>query len=241
MDTARTRNLFASAQRLRAYGAPIVVVNGSMADTTATRYTWPSGTMNESWYGALQVSPFDRAVGQYQRNGPYAWLATYTLSGIPDTSANPYTGANMKKMRFGLAAACMGSGFASFTGSRDLKKVSPTYLQWWFDEYSANLDTMHGTAAADTTGAHTGWLGNPRGNAFRTPEGLWARAFDHGFVLLNGTANSATLDLVKTFGVGRYWTISGVRDATTNTGLEVSAVTVAASDAIFLAQLYPPG
>jgi hypothetical protein len=240
-DAARIANLTTSSQAYRAGKSQShVVIGNGIVDSTTARGIW-DGWMNEGWFGGLSPQPYDNAIQQYQHNGSYAWLATYTLSGTPDTSANPYTGANMKKMRFGLAAACMGSGFASFTGSRDLKKISPTYLQWWFDEYSATLDPMHGTAAADTTGAHTGWLGNPRGVAFRTPEGLWARAFDHGFVLLNGTANSATLDLVKTFGVGRYWTMSGVRDATTNSGIEVSAVTVAASDAIFLAQLYPPG
>jgi hypothetical protein len=228
-DSARCRNLVTSAYRLRdAAGHLPLIANGSLADTNASRATW-NGIMNEG-YPVQFITPAENTLNQHLHNGPFAWAATYsaTLDGLSANNGQEYNAANTKQMRFGLGSACMGSGWASFTATRNLPASGASYLEWWYDEYSVN--TLSGVA--DTSGAHTGWMGNPLGPPVRIWPGVYYRVFEHGLVVLNCSGATYSVPLGDTH--RRWKRITGVRETTINNGKDDGAPSVADRDAIFL-------
>jgi hypothetical protein len=101
------------------------------------------------------------------------------------------------------------------------------------------------TAAQITAGQ--GWLGQPLGPAVSAATGagwpagvpvqqgnlnLWRRDFQHGTVLLNGTASPQTVTLRP-----GYRRIAGTQDPATNNGTAVSTVTLPPHDALLLVKV----
>jgi hypothetical protein len=101
------------------------------------------------------------------------------------------------------------------------------------------------TAAQITSGQ--GWLGQPLGPAVSAASGevwlagasprqgdshLWRRDFQHGTVLLNGTASPQTVTLSP-----GYRRIAGTQDPVTNNGTAVSSVTLPPNDALLLVKV----
>jgi len=71
---------------------------------------------------------------------------------------DPYSQANLRKERFGLGSAALGSGLGVYGPSNINQRMYPFY-QWWFDEYSVDLTSGQSSASL----AYTGWLGQPLG------------------------------------------------------------------------------
>lgn len=167
--------------------------------------------------GAWTVNTFS-VIHQYMTR---SWPNIKLISGYSDGTANsnPASATAKQGARFILGASCMGDGWASYGNAR----AWPTR---WYDEYSVD---KYGNA--DTSGASTGWLGNPLGAEVKLDNGLYCREFQNGMVLLDtaATAQTATLPAnmyarVRTSGtaVTEFW------------GPAITSVTVPALDAVFL-------
>ena len=116
--------------------------------------------------------------------------------------------------------------YGSFGSDRDLSLV-PTYLEWWYDEYSV---TPYPYGRADTTGRYVGWLGEPARPAYQTIEGAWRRDFSKGIVLVNPADTVVVVDLMRP-----YWKrISGIRDRAVNNGHMDRFQRIRPHDAVFL-------
>ncbi len=80
--------------------------------------------------------------------------------------------ADLQMMRFGLTTTLLGDGYFGYDGGNGLSRGN----WWWYPEYDAPL-------------------GFPQGEATRQPDGLWQRRFDGGWVVVNGTAYDALVEL----------------------------------------------
>ncbi len=76
------------------------------------------------------------------------WISTWTIN-----QATPFSAEEARRVRFGLASAALGEGFASFCTRHYDPAIN--YMDWWYDEYGVNVMTGQ---SASTLG-RTGWLG----------------------------------------------------------------------------------
>lgn len=134
--------------------------------------------------------------------------------------------------RFGLASACMTDSYFCWGPNRDLN-TTPTYMEWWLDEYSVHVKPGLFPCFSDDTGKHTGWMGEAVGPAEKLPNGLWKRAFPNGTVFLNPTDQGIHIAT----GVN-FRKISGKIDPYTNSGGYGTLFDVPPNDALFLVAVH---
>jgi len=89
----------------------------------------------------------------------------FIFTGLTYSLGNPNewsTATQQKRMRFGLASAALGNGFAAYEDYAAHAYTAP-YHEWWFDEYAVNRQT--GASTTDIT--KTGWLGQPTSEMYQ--------------------------------------------------------------------------
>ena len=69
-----------------------------------------------------------------------------------------YSALNMRKVRFGLGSAALGSGYHVF-GPADKAALPYPFHMYWYDEYAVDLSTGRSSPLIQ----HTGWLGQALG------------------------------------------------------------------------------
>ena len=69
-----------------------------------------------------------------------------------------YSALNMRKVRFGLGSAALGSGYHVF-GPADKAALPYPFHMYWYDEYAVDLTTGRSSPLIQ----HTGWLGQALG------------------------------------------------------------------------------
>jgi hypothetical protein len=230
MDNGRiaaVTNLAARMHVLRTHFRRTIVTGNGMG-TDAISPIISEGSLCESW---PDFRGFTAGLAFYRGQGPYATIASYckTCTTPPPNPNNgtEYSATSLKEERFGLGSACMGEGYFNFSKNRDLPASGPGYLEWYYDEFSVDLST----GLADTSGAHTGWLGQALGPATQIAPDVWIRYFDNGAAVLNGSLITVTPTLE---GSRRYRRIRGIRDVTTNNGSIETSPQVPPNDALFL-------
>lgn len=198
--------------------------------------TWAninSANLSElSYYSTYKVE-----VGE--GGGTYPEIALSSIYGLQATA----------KSRYVLGSAALGEGWATYANNR----WNPTYTSgpnigkyavpsgslWWYDEYSVNVTPGLEYATADTTGAHTFWLGKAKTAAIPVTSGaangLWYRKFENGVVLVNPTGG--TLTYTSDVPLKR---IKGIRDTTVNDGSYGYTFNVPYQSALFLVNAIPP-
>jgi hypothetical protein len=139
-----------------------------------------------------------------------SWLISEP--GYDSTSAE-----TLRRLRFGLGSATLGSGVHSFARNEwDRRRF------WWFPEYAVN---QYGNAS--TNPYWKGWLGASLGRCRRLPSGMWRRDFKRGLDLVNPTTSAVRIV------PGGYW--RRIKAALPGyTGARDTAFTVPARDALFL-------
>jgi hypothetical protein len=152
-----------------------------------------TGQMREGFENGLM--PFDTALAFVRQPSP-----TYKLIKSEETAYPIYSALDCTRARYTLGVSCLGDGWAYLGGGANYR----TYVGW-YDEYS--VDPL--TGVTDTTGAHTGWLGQPLGPV--------------SSVIWQGTAPDAITNTSFETDVTSGWTFSSFapasatisRDATT--------------------------
>ena len=150
----------AFANRLRQLAGPNFTLIGNCA--RGTKYASYNGWMREdfpfqnggTWYANMYNDPGGYFLDEERFRAPtHNYIFT---AATPPT--DPYSTANLRKVRFGLGSASLGSGCGVYGPSNINQRLYPFY-NWWFDEYAVDL----ATGTASTQLAHTGWLGQPLG------------------------------------------------------------------------------
>ncbi|NOT33369.1 MAG: hypothetical protein HOP12_04270 [Candidatus Eisenbacteria bacterium] len=152
------------ASQLRRFAGPDFTLVGNCGQ--GTKYTTFNGWMRENfpfqnggtWFENMFRTPGGYLTDETRFRAPrhgYNFSAT-------SSSSTPYSAANTRKLRFGLGSTALGSGL-HILGPGDLDALNYPYHWWWFDEYAVNL----GTGLADSSQAHTGWLGQPLADAYQ--------------------------------------------------------------------------
>ena len=154
MDTAFSRQLARLCDAIHA-ARPDAKLFVNAAGWVAHTPQWfdrfgVAGQMREGFMNGLM--PFDTALAFVRQTSP-----AYKLIKSEETGFPIYSDAACARARFTLAVTCLGDGWA-YTGSGADQR---TYVGW-YDEYS--VDPV--TGVSDTTGAHTGWLGQPLGPVY---------------------------------------------------------------------------
>jgi hypothetical protein len=125
-----------------------------------TKYLSCNGWMRENfpfqnggtWYDNMYNDPGGYLVDEERFLKPtHNYLFT---AASPPT--DPYSSTNLRKLRFGLGSAALGSGLGVF-GPSNINQRQYPYFDWWYDEYAVDLTTGH----SSTQIAYTGWLGQP--------------------------------------------------------------------------------
>lgn len=157
----------------------------------------------------------------------WAGLPGYLTQGTQNWLTMPFTAwpADMndgakKWARFGLASACMGSGYFAPVGTQwdSYRGFSP----WWLDEYAVD---ECGRSTGSVNGK--GWLGEPMGEPVVTGP-VWMRDFQNGVVVVNTATTQQTVRIPG--GLRFLFGTSSV-----NTGrLAPRMLTLPAQDAVFL-------
>ena len=149
-----------------------------------------------------------------------------TLNWLSAWRSSEYQGDfnNRRSARYALADASLGGGVGALTGSQ--ADGARGWLPWWWDEFAVNAQ---GIAVSDA--ASRGWLGRPRGPAYRAGV-CWRRDFTHGCVLVNPTWATVTLSV----GDG-YRRILGSVSPDVNNGQPATSVALPPSDGLFLVHL----
>lgn len=187
----------------------IILTNGSSKSVFAPHVngrmfeTFPStGNTLGSWVGsARDYLAYEKKTGYDAKNI------------VNVNTENTGTQNNYQKMRFGLATTLLGDGYFSFDyGTFDHAQT------WTYDEYDAHL-------------------GDPRGGiknllAPQTSDinqGVWARDYTRGKVVVNSTDATQTVRLD-----GEYEKLHGSQDPTVNNGNIISRLTLPSQDGIVL-------
>lgn len=137
----------------------------------------------------------------------YTYLApqeNYIFTGLSYNVNQPDEWKNstqQRRLRFGLASASLGNGFAAYEDYAAHAYTAP-YHTWWADEYAVNTVTGESTSGS----AHTGWLGTPTSDMYQmiTPS-LATNLFTNpefetdtsGWSLASNSGASATLGRVQ--------------------------------------------
>lgn len=145
--------------RLRRRSGPSIVMVGNCAQST--NYGTFNGWMRENFpfqNGGDWYQNMFRDVGGYLPDDVHfrAPRSNYLFSAM--IGSNPYSATNLRRARFGLASAALGSGYAVFGPSARAPRPLP-YHMYWYDEYGVDLTT----GRSSPNFAHTGWLGQPLG------------------------------------------------------------------------------
>jgi hypothetical protein len=148
------------ANRLRRLAGPNFVLVGNCAQ--GTKYASFNGWMRENfpyqnggtWYENMYRDPGGYFTDEAKFRQPtHNYLFTAALS-----PTLPYNSNNLRKVRFGLGSAALGTGYNIF-GPSDLDMLNYPFHHWWYDEYGVDLST----ARSDSSMNHIGWLGLPTG------------------------------------------------------------------------------
>lgn len=179
------------------------------------------------------ITTFTQALTFVQGSKP-----TYKLLKAEAPNAAPNAADNTHAARFILGTSCLGDGWAWIgqgPGGRCLLGGGGDWRCGFYDEYSVTPDGV-----ADTTGKHTGWLGQPTGPARKIGSvDVWRRDFQNGVVIVNGTGSNVPV-AVQFMADGRPLKfIKGVVDPTTNTGQQVNNMVIPFKDARFLCPACP--
>ena len=177
-----------------------------MGNEAATVYApWVNGRMFE-WHlwtladRANQLT-WDKIVADYDEWSDLGQTPRTTfIQGAPQSLEGPQgsrsydymtpamraeTAADYQRMRFGLTTALMGDGLYFF-------QYQPTRGQsFWYDEFGAVGDQPSGALPL-------GYLGLPTGEPQPldgSPQGVWARSFDNGLVVVNASSEIRTVTL----------------------------------------------
>jgi hypothetical protein len=151
----------ANRLRRRAGATPVFIGNCGQG----TKYASFNGWMRENfpfqgpgtWEGNVFADPGGYVPDQARFRAPYAgWLTSW-----PAGSGAPEDPENVRRARKALATAALADGY----GTINPPDIDPAtgYLSWWFDEYAVDRTT----GQTSTSIAHTGWLGRPKGPAYR--------------------------------------------------------------------------
>jgi chitodextrinase len=130
------------------------------------------------------------------------------------------TFTNYRRHRLGLGASLLGSVYYNPANRNDYRQL------YWYDEFWVNWDS--GEASSDASQGR-GYLGQPVSDPYTIGSDIWRRDFQHGIVVVNSSASSATIDLGDTF---RY--IKGYQDVVANSGGTVSELVLPSYDARIL-------
>ena len=145
--------------RLRRLSGPTITMVGNCAQST--NYETFNGWMRENFpfqNGGDWYQNMFRIVGGYFSDDVNfrAPQSNYLFSAMQ--GGTPYAATNLRKARFGLGSAALGSGFAPFGPSARAPRPYP-YHMYWYDEYAVDLATGN----SSTSVQHVGWLGQPLG------------------------------------------------------------------------------
>jgi hypothetical protein len=127
---------------------------------------------------------------------------------------------NYKRHRLGLGASLLGGVYYNPADRNNYRQI------FWYDEFWIDWDK--GEMTSDTSKGR-GYLGQPVSEAYTIGTDIWRRDFQHGIVVVNSSASSATIDLGDTF---RY--IKGSQDVVANPGGTVSELVLPSFDARIL-------
>ena len=145
--------------RLRRRAGPSIVMVGNCAQST--NYGTFNGWMRENFpfqNGGDWYQNMFRDVGGYFADDIHfrAPRSNYLFSAM--IGSDPYSTTNLRRARFGLGSAALGSGYAVFGPSARAPRPQP-YHMYWYDEYGVDLTTGRSSPNLQ----HTGWLGQPLG------------------------------------------------------------------------------
>lgn len=151
------------AARLRAYAGPNFILVGNTG--IGSKYGWFNGWTREdfpfqeggTWYTNMFWNP-----GGYFCDEANFRQPTHNTIFTPIDDHLPFSQNNMRRVRFGLGSAALGTGFAT-SGPSDRSLQSPPHDQWWYDEYA--VDIVSGNAMTDRS--HTHWLGQALGAPYQ--------------------------------------------------------------------------
>ena len=159
-DAAWLAGTDAFSNRLRSLTGPDFILVGNCG--LGTSYSSMNGWMRENfpnqnggtWYDNMYREPGGYLTDETRFRQP---THGYIFSAYqPPYSA--YDPRNTRKQRFGLASAALAEGYGIFAPS-DLDVTLHPHEYWWYDEYGVDLVS----GRADSSIAHTGWLGQPLG------------------------------------------------------------------------------
>lgn len=160
-------------QLIEADGGANFPISGNCIQGQASLYPTFNGWMREnfpyqdggSWYSNMFNSSLGYMVeDQVYRAPQYNFLFT-----AAQPTATPYSAYNRKKMRFGLASASLGNGWAPFEDSSATPSPGVHYEDWWYDEYAAKVNVPQSSSDFGRAGnpADRGYLGQPLGPAYQ--------------------------------------------------------------------------
>jgi hypothetical protein len=158
-DAAWAAAIDTLGDRLRRRSGASIVMVGNCAQST--NYGTFNGWMRENFpfqNGGDWYQNMFRDVGGYLPDDVHfrAPRSNYLFSAM--IGSNPYSATNLRRARFGLASAALGSGYAVFGPSARAPRPLP-YHMYWYDEYGVDL----ATGRSSPNLAHTGWLGQALG------------------------------------------------------------------------------
>ncbi len=157
------------ANRLRRLAGPNLVLAGNCAGSAHQSVF--NGWMRENfpfqnggtWYDNVLTQPHGYFADEANFVQPaHNWI----FSALQGADGSQYTAENARRVRFGLATAALGSGYGVFGPSDRSVRTAP-YHAWWYDEYAVD----RATGRSSSSGAHTGWLGQPLGAPYQM---IWA-------------------------------------------------------------------
>jgi hypothetical protein len=231
MDSARTANLRTFLSRIRSvYPQALILGNGVEADAQS-RGLW-DGDVLEGW--PYFRGGFNASMKAYWADPPM------TMVKMEGGAPNPYTPEEMRRYRFGLGCAALGSGYFNYYPVDAALEVEPRQERWIGDDDSVWPWPARRT---DLSGAHRGWMGKDANPAtfvrdsstlaFKadTLSGVWRRDFPNGMVLVNGHTARHYVPL----GAPLWFPIYGVRDPAHDHGGDAQlGYWVEPNDALFL-------
>jgi hypothetical protein len=147
------------ASRLRRLCGPDFILVGNCG--VGTKQAWFQGWMRENFPmqggGGWNRNMF-RVPGGYFDDEVSFLAPPHNFIFSWSVGTAPYVAGNVRKARFGLGSATLGTGFGVF-GPADRNALTAPYHAWWYDEYAVDLATGRSSGSRE----HTGWLGVARG------------------------------------------------------------------------------
>ena len=151
------------ASRLRQRCGPDFILVGNCG--FGTKYAWFNGWTREDFpfqEGGTWYTNMFLPTGGYFADEARFRAPTCNQIFTPTVDADPYDANTVRKMRFGLGSAALGTGVATI-GDNTRRLFEPPFDTWWFDEYAVDL----ATGRASGLRADTGWLGTAKGSWYQ--------------------------------------------------------------------------